>query len=64
MKRRLLSGTSLADDLAACADMPADEDLVHSIINMLPSGFSMEMKAKAHAEKSSEDLREWIRLQA
>ena len=60
----MLAGTSLADDLAAGADMPADEDLVHSILNMLPSGLSMEMKAKAHAEKTSEDLREWIRLQA
>ena len=49
---------SLADYLAAGSDMPADEDLVHSILRMLPSGLSMVMKAKAHAEKTSEDLRE------
>ena len=41
---------SFADVFAAGADMPADEDLVHSILKMLPSGLSTEMKAKAHAE--------------
>ena len=41
--------------------MPKDEDLVHSILKMLSSRHSMEVKAKAHAEKTSEDSREWFR---
>ena len=51
----------LADYLAAGASMAEDEDLVHSILKMLASGLSMEMKAKARAEKTSEALRKWIR---
>ena len=44
--------------------MPADEILVRSILKMMLSALAIEMKAKVHAEKTSEDLREWIRLQA
>jgi len=44
--------------------MPEGEDLVHSILKMLPPGLSREMMAKAHAESTPEALREWIRLQA
>ena len=47
----------LTDYFAVGASMPEVEDLAHSILNMLPSGPSMEMKAKANAEKTSEDLR-------
>ena len=53
-----------ADDLAAGAHMPKDEDLVRSILKMMLSGPSVEMKAKAHTEKTSEDLREGICQQA
>ena len=54
----------LTDYLAVGASMPEDEDLAHSILKMLPSGFSMEMKAKAHADEATEALREWICQQA
>ena len=44
--------------------MSDGEDLVHSILKIPPSRLSMKMKAKAHAGKTSKDLREWIRHQA
>ena len=49
--------------IAAGAKMPEDEDLVHSMLKMLPA-LSQEMLAKAHAENTPDKLREWIRLQA
>ena len=53
----------LLDYIAAGATMPGDEDLVHAMLKMLPP-LSQEMLAKAHAESTPEQLREWIRLQA
>ena len=50
--------------VAAGAKMPDDEDLVHSMLKMLPPILSREMLAKAHAESTPSDLREWIRLHA
>ena len=44
--------------------MPEDEDLVHSMLKMLPPILSQEMLAKAHQESTPAALREWVRLQA
>ena len=40
-----------------------NEDLVHSLLKMLPP-LSQDMLAKAHAESTPASLREWIRVQA
>ena len=47
--------------IAAGAKMPEDEDLVHSMLKMLPPILSQAMFAKEHAESTPAALREWVR---
>ena len=48
---------------AAGGTEPTDEDKRHTLLKIIPSSFSVEMKTKANAEQTAESLREWIRVQ-
>ena len=49
--------------IAAGAAMPPDEDRRHSLLTMLPGSLSLEMRGKAYANQSYNDLEDWIRAQ-
>ena len=53
----------ITDYVRADGPSPPDEDLRHAMIKMLPGGLSLEMLGKAHANETSEDLEDWVRLQ-
>ena len=64
MLERLVSWkVDLADYVKAGAPQPPDEDLRHALMKMLPWSMSSEMRGKAWAQTSAEDLEEWVRVQ-
>ena len=54
----------LALYVACGAHMPPDEDLRHSMLKVIPSNLSSEMKLKAYENMTSDALRDWIQGQA
>ena len=53
----------LTEYVLAGAQMPSDEDRRHSLLKMLPGTLSLEMRGKAHANMTFDDLEEWFRAQ-
>ena len=49
---------------AAGGTEPTDEDKRHALLQIIPSSLSLEMKTKANAEETADNLRRWIRVQA